>query len=104
MPRTPVKGARIVLRSIVARSSTTFAAAALSLASARVEVGLGADLRLDEVLLAVEGDLRELLLRFGRRELRPLLPRVEPDEDVALADGFAGLRTRSSPRSRGGPR
>ena len=99
-----MKGARIVLRSMVARSSPTFASAALKFGVRGVEVGLGADLGLDEALLAVQGHPGELELSLGGGELRPFLLHVEQNEHLAGADLLARLERDFLDDSRAGRR
>ena len=87
----PPNGARIVLRAIVALISPIFACRLLELGVRLVPVRLGHDSGLAQSGDAVDGQLGELALRLGRRELRGFLPRVELDEQVALAHRPAGF-------------
>ncbi len=87
----PPNGARIVLRAIVALISPIFASACLSSASALSQSAWATIPVWRRSGDAVDGQLGELALRLGRRELRGFLPRVELDEQVALAHRPAGL-------------
>ena len=100
MPRTPENGARMILRSIVARISPTRASACLC--SAATLSYSACEMIPCFAQAAHRGRVGrdELELRFGRGELRPLLLRVEPHEHVALAHRRGRSRTRSSRRCR----
>ena len=91
MPRTPEKGARISFRSIVARISPTRASACLCSALGAIELGLGEDPLRHEAANALQVHGRQVALGLGRGELRPLLPRVEAHQHLALSDRLAGL-------------
>ena len=92
----PEKGARIVLRAIVARISPTRGPALRVLRRGLVVVRLR-----DDPLLARRPLIRskliagELPLRLGGGQLRLLLTRVELHEHRALPHGLPGLEVRS---------
>ena len=94
MPRMPENGARIVLRSMVARISPTRASAWRGSAVALSYSASRDHLLVEQLLHALEVEACELALRFGRRQLRLLLPRVQHDQHVALAT-LARTRRRS---------
>ena len=83
MPSVPENGARIVLRSMVARISRILASACLCAGCRRVELGARDRVLLDQALHPFEHQPRQLQLRFRSRELCLLLLRVQLDEDVA---------------------
>ena len=84
MPSTPENGARMVLRSIVARISFSLASACLLAGGGGVVLGARDRVLLDQPLHAFVVQAREFELRFRARQLRLFLPRVELHQDVSL--------------------
>ena len=96
MPSTPENGARIVLRSIVGADLADARVALARVGDGAIEFGARDDVLVEQPLHALEADPRELALRLGRRQLRPLLARVEQREHVAFADRAARTEGRSA--------
>ena len=91
MPRTPENGARIVLRSMVARISPTLASVCFCWRVAWSYSTREITPSFHQLLHAAEIDSRQIALRLEGGQLRPLLPRIELDQDVSLLHGLAGI-------------
>ncbi len=76
---------------MAARISPARASDLFVLGRRAVVFGARDDVVFQKALHAIEIRARQIALRLGRGELRPLLTRVELDEHFALPHGLAGI-------------